>query len=106
MVHGKKMVCVTARGSDYSSGSPLHPYDFQEPYLRSIFGFIGITDIEFISVQPTDISALREAAFASALERAQSLADSPSWRARVGPHPVNPPAKRTRRRAADLKLPT
>jgi len=79
MVHGKRMVCVTARGSDYSLGSPLHAYDFQEPYLRSIFGFIGITDIEFISVQPTDISALREAAFETALKQAQSLADSPSW---------------------------
>jgi len=79
MVLGKKMVCVTARGGDYSPNSPLHAYDFQEPYLRAIFGFIGITDIEFIAVQPTDISALREAAFASAMAQAQSLAESPRW---------------------------
>ena len=26
----------------------MQGYDFQEPYLRAIFGFIGITDIHFI----------------------------------------------------------
>jgi FMN-dependent NADH-azoreductase len=79
MVHGKKMVCVTARGGDYSPDSPLHAYDFQEPYLRSIFGFIGITDLEFISLQPTDIASQREAAFSSAMERARTLAGSTDW---------------------------
>ena len=85
MVLGKKMVCVTARGGDYSSSSPMHAYDFQQPYLRAIFGFIGITDIEFITVQPTDVSSLRDAAFASALMQAQSLADSPRWSLAVAP---------------------
>lgn len=74
LVHGKRMVCVTARGSDYSPAGPLHALDFQEPYLRSIFGFVGITDIDFICAQPTDISALREAAMATAITRAQQLA--------------------------------
>ncbi len=79
MVLGKKMVCVTARGGDYSPSSPMHAYDFHEPYLRSIFGFIGITDLQFISLQPTDISSLREAAFASAMGQARSLASSADW---------------------------
>jgi len=74
LVHGKRMVCVTARGSDYSAAGPLHALDFQEPYLRSIFGFVGITDIDFIYAQPTDISALRESAMATAISRAQHLA--------------------------------
>ncbi len=30
---GKKMVCVTSRGGDYSERSYLKSYDFQEPYL-------------------------------------------------------------------------
>jgi len=79
LVLGRKMVCVAGRGGDYSAGSPLRPYDFQEPYLRSIFGFIGITDLDFVHVQPTDVSSLREAALATAIEHAQSLADSPQW---------------------------
>ena len=77
LVLGRKMVCVAGRGGDYSAGSPLRQFDFQEPYLRSIFGFIGITDLEFVHVQPTDISSLRDAAMATAIERARSLADSP-----------------------------
>jgi FMN-dependent NADH-azoreductase len=50
MVLGKKMICVTARGGDYSPASPIQAYDFQQPYLRSIFGFIGITDLSFINM--------------------------------------------------------
>jgi FMN-dependent NADH-azoreductase len=52
----KKMYCITSRGSDYSKNSPLHQYDFQEPYLRSIFGLAGIYDISFINAQPMDFS--------------------------------------------------
>ncbi|QKQ72816.1 FMN-dependent NADH-azoreductase [Nostoc sp. TCL240-02] len=49
LVEGKKAVIITARGSDFSPTSPYAAYDFQEPYLRAIFGFIGITDIQFIN---------------------------------------------------------
>ncbi|MFN6526810.1 FMN-dependent NADH-azoreductase [Nostoc sp. ChiSLP03a] len=49
LVQGKKAVVITARGGDFSATSPILAYDFQEPYLRAIFGFIGITDIQFIN---------------------------------------------------------
>ncbi|MEH2152046.1 FMN-dependent NADH-azoreductase [Nostoc sp.] len=49
LVEGKKAVIITARGGDFSATSPFIAYDFQEPYLRTIFGFIGITDIQFIN---------------------------------------------------------
>lgn len=75
MVEGKRMICITTRGGDYSPGTPFHAYDFQEPYLRAIFGFIGITDIEFVNAQPMDITPdLREKAIADALQRADDLA--------------------------------
>lgn len=54
LVKGKKMICITSSGSDYSEGSPMHSLDFVKPYLRAIFGFVGITDIEFIQAQPLD----------------------------------------------------
>jgi FMN-dependent NADH-azoreductase len=38
---------ITTRGGRYS-GEPL---DFQEPYLRAIFDFIGVTDISFIHAE-------------------------------------------------------
>lgn len=80
LVLGKKMVCITSRGGDYSMGSPFHTYDFQEPYLRAIFGFIGITDMHFINAQPMDITpALRQIASAAAIKEASSLAANSDW---------------------------
>ncbi|MDP3787155.1 MAG: NAD(P)H-dependent oxidoreductase [Candidatus Omnitrophota bacterium] len=54
LVKGKKMAVVTSRGGDYSAGG-MRQYDTQEPYLRAIFGFVGITDIIFINAQPMDM---------------------------------------------------
>src|SRR4051812_25340461 len=82
LVHGKRMVCITSRGGDYSADSPLHAYDFQEPYLRAIFGFIGVTEIDFINAQPMDISpALRETALAAAVDQARKVVASTDWSA-------------------------
>lgn len=80
LVLGKKMVISSTRGGDYSAGGPMHAYDFQEPYLRAIFGFIGITDVEFVSAQPMDVSPeLRDAALTAAIERARGLAAGADW---------------------------
>jgi len=77
LVKGKKMICVTSRGGDYSAASPLHSLDFVEPYLRTIFNFVGITDIRFINAQPMDISlALRRTAIHNAIEEAIEMVKS------------------------------
>ncbi len=54
LVKNKKMVIITSRGGDYGPDSPFREHDFQEPYLRTIFGFVGIQDITFINAQPMD----------------------------------------------------
>jgi FMN-dependent NADH-azoreductase len=54
LVKNKKMIVITSRGGDYNSPN-TNAFDHQEPYLRTIFGFIGIKDIEFIKAQPMDI---------------------------------------------------
>ncbi|MEH2181619.1 FMN-dependent NADH-azoreductase [Nostoc sp.] len=51
LVEGKKMLIITARGFSYQQDSKWATYDFQEPFLRAIFGFIGITDIRFINAE-------------------------------------------------------
>ena len=48
LVHNKKMTIITASSGAYPDGSPSHSYDMQTPYLQLVFGFIGITDLEFI----------------------------------------------------------
>ena len=42
------MLIVAARGGSYPKDTPYSAYDLQEPYLRLIFGFIDITDIEVV----------------------------------------------------------
>lgn len=80
LVHGKKMIVVTSRGSDYSS-EVMRGYDFVEIYLRTILGFVGITDIRFFNVQPMDISRdLRMAAQRSAISEVREYASSGLWR--------------------------
>ena len=48
MLTNKKMLIIATRGSSYIDGSDLASYDFHEPYLRTIFGFIGVTNITFL----------------------------------------------------------
>ena len=81
LVLGKRMVCITSRGADYSPTGPMGAYDFQEPYLRAIFGFVGVTDIEFVHAQPMDHPLLREATVATALSAVGQLAGQPHWSA-------------------------
>jgi FMN-dependent NADH-azoreductase len=47
LLQGKKALVITARGG-FVAGTD---YDFQEPYLRKILGFIGITDVTFIHAE-------------------------------------------------------
>jgi len=52
LVLGKKMFVITARGSSgYGTGEPYEMLNYQDPYLRAIFGLIGITDITFVHVE-------------------------------------------------------
>lgn len=47
LLKGKKAIIVTSRGG-FVAGTA---YDFQEPYLRTILGFIGITDVTFVHAE-------------------------------------------------------
>jgi FMN-dependent NADH-azoreductase len=54
LAKNKRMAIVISRGGDYGPESAFHAYDFQGPYLRTIFGFVGITDMNFIIAEPMD----------------------------------------------------
>lgn len=80
LVLGKKMIIVTSRGGDYSDNSPIHSLDFVEPYLRTIFNFVGITDIHFINAQPMDVSLeLRRKALLSGIKEARTYVTDNHW---------------------------
>jgi FMN-dependent NADH-azoreductase len=56
LLKGKKVFVVTARGGHYSGESPNRAYDFQEPYLRAVLGFVGLDDVTFLHLEGLKIS--------------------------------------------------
>lgn len=74
LITGKKVYLVEARGGVYSDG-PSKPFDFQEPYLKHLFSFVGLTDIETIAVEGVAYGPdVAEKAVAGALARVSALA--------------------------------
>ena len=47
---GKKAILVLGSGAVYSDG-PFKALDFHEPYLRAMFGFIGLTNLRVVRVE-------------------------------------------------------
>ncbi len=45
---GKRVILGIARGGFYSPGTPHAAYEHAETYLRAVFGFMGITDLEIV----------------------------------------------------------
>ena len=43
---GKKATFLVASGGVYGPGSAVASYNFVEPYLRTFFGFLGVTDAQ------------------------------------------------------------
>jgi FMN-dependent NADH-azoreductase len=73
LVRGKMALVVTSRGG-YVAGTA---YDFQEPYLRTILGFIGITDVTFVHAEGVNSSDKdRDDAMAAASAKLIALAET------------------------------
>lgn len=71
---GKKVLAVSARGGSYAATGPYHERDLQTPWLRLIFGFIGIRDVEIVRCEGTAINGeLLENSLAAAQARLKEL---------------------------------
>src|SRR6267142_1753021 len=80
----KKVVVITSRGGAYEKGTAREAFDFQEPWLRHVLGFIGLTDVTFIHAEN---QAREQAAvsFAAVAERIGRIVMVPShWMALAG----------------------
>jgi FMN-dependent NADH-azoreductase len=71
LAKGKRMVIASGRGGIYGDNSPA---DFQEAYLRQVFGFLGVTDIEFIRAEGVAYSPQHRT---DALEGAKAAIQAP-----------------------------
>ncbi len=52
LLHGTRVVVITARGGAYGPGTPRHAWDFQTPYLRAYFGDLGVANENILSSTP------------------------------------------------------
>jgi FMN-dependent NADH-azoreductase len=75
---GKKSTLLIATGGVYEQGTPSGALNFVEPYLRTVLGFLGVTDVTDVTAGGT--AALmqgkveREKFLAPTLEQVRSVA--------------------------------
>ena len=50
---GKKATLLVASGGVYEHGSAMASLNFVTPYLRAVFGFLGVTDVTIIAAEGT-----------------------------------------------------
>ena len=53
LLTGKKATLLLASGGEYGKGSAMASFDFVTPYLQTVLGFIGITDVTIIAASGT-----------------------------------------------------
>ena len=81
LLTGKRIIVIESRGGLYSEG-PHRAIDFQEPYLRWLLSFIGLTDVTFVHAEKIGFgpdardAALAHAKAQIALAVAQSIPQS------------------------------
>ena len=79
LLKDKRVIVIESRGGLYSQG-PAKAFDFQEPYLTQLLGFMGLTDVTFIHAEKIGFGPdAREAALSNAKQKismvvAQALA--------------------------------
>ena len=53
LLNGKKATLLVASGGVYEHGTAMASLNFVTPYLRAVFGFIGVTDVKIIAAEGT-----------------------------------------------------
>ncbi len=66
LVKGKKIYVALSSGAVYSEG-PMAAYDFVAPYLTTVLGFLGMTDVTVVRVEGTSMPGVQDAALEKAL---------------------------------------
>jgi FMN-dependent NADH-azoreductase len=55
LIIGKKSTFIIATGGIYDAKTQMASFNFVEPYLRSVFGFLGVTDATFLTAGGTAV---------------------------------------------------
>lgn len=71
----KRVIIAVSRGGFYGAGTPIAAMEHVESYLRGVFGFIGVTNLEFVVAEGLLVGPeQREKSMQSALAVAAELA--------------------------------
>ena len=73
LVVNKKVYLAIASGAVFSEG-PMKGYDFTEPYLRGVLGFLGMTDITAFRIEGTKMAETAETAWPKAVAAVNEFA--------------------------------
>lgn len=74
LAKGKRVIVTITRGGFYGADTPASAGEHLETYLRWVFGFIGVTDLEIIIAEGIQTSPeQREKAVAGALQAVTGL---------------------------------
>lgn len=79
LLTGKKATFIIATGGTYDAQTQMASFNFVEPYLRSVFGFLGVTDATFLTAGGTaalNYGQDRDAFLAPHLQSVQSHAQT------------------------------
>jgi FMN-dependent NADH-azoreductase len=79
LLTGKKATFIIATGGIYDAQTQMSSFNFVEPYLRSVFGFLGVTDATFLTTGGTaalNYGQDRDAFLAPHLQAVQSHAQA------------------------------
>jgi FMN-dependent NADH-azoreductase len=78
LLKGKKATILIATGGAYEAGTPTGGYNFADPYLRTVLGFLGVTDVTIVSASGAAQVAMgavdRETFLKPTLEKVRSVA--------------------------------
>ena len=69
LAKGKKVIVASTRGGVYSTSEMGQALEHQESYLKTVFGFLGITDVSIVRAEGV---AMGDESKAKALESARS----------------------------------
>jgi len=74
----RRVLAVYARGGAYGPDSGAQTLDFQKPYLEMILGFIGLTDVQSIVIEPTEgvSPEVKQRNRQEAIERAVAISET------------------------------
>lgn len=75
---GKKVFIVSSRGGVYSESEAMTALDHQESYVKTLLGFVGITDVTVVRAEGVGLGPdFRDKAIAAARARIGEVVPSP-----------------------------